>query len=244
MVEKIESQPWPLSVDDLRQWFPVFNQTYFGGRLTEPKWKINTRKSAVLGYFKRDRSNHLIAVSVYRKLCRTQYEATLLHEMIHLWQCTVLREARGGHGVSFKAKASEIERLSGSKYIIKRCVRLPQDSSDSPMAVDKPVEGFLFVWPDGDSLGICRCRLQSAGYLFQMILGPRYENIVLYRCKGTRIARLRQSVKVAHCYKCSAQAFETEIAPMIIEQIKLPAWRETMFKKISKKISKYFCISK
>ncbi|MBP5318771.1 MAG: SprT-like domain-containing protein [Paludibacteraceae bacterium] len=236
MVETLtpQSGAMQLTVADLHRWFLEFNPLYFDGQLPEPSWKIGRRKSSVLGYFRPDCS--LIAVSAYYPLDEQAYRTTLLHEMIHLWQHAVLHLRRGNHGDTFRQKAEAIRRQSDGRYVITRCTRLPEQVVQTRAEAPKPVNCYVFVWPDGDGYALCRASGPNLRYLYRQVLQPRFSEIRLYLCRGVEFRRMRNSRKVAHYYKYSAADWQTKIQPAVCREISLPKSLGGMFINILKNI--------
>ena len=95
-----------ITISYLNEKFDFYNNLYFGGKLRKPTFRINHSKRA-LGtfcpmYFEIEISDYYIRES-------KDYDNTLIHEMIHLYQCQFKTEDRR-HGSVFKAECKRINR--------------------------------------------------------------------------------------------------------------------------------------
>ena len=84
----------------LRACFDSVNAEYFGGALPRVEIRLSGRMSRRIGHFTSDPLEIVISRSLCTDAADGEAEATLRHEMIHLWQwCT---GAKPGHGPDFR----------------------------------------------------------------------------------------------------------------------------------------------
>lgn len=107
--------------------FEFYNQLCFGGKLTIPPIRLNTRK-AIMGVTKGqchidERGNGhweniSIEISVRMDLPEYEYIDTLVHEMIHYYIMSNNMTDDSPHGSLFRAKMEEITRKHGIRITI------------------------------------------------------------------------------------------------------------------------------
>ena len=87
-----------------------FNQAHFAGTLPEIPIRVSERMRTRLGEFRAELDGRAVEITIsHRHLRRDGWaaaEATLLHEMIHQWQCESGLPL--GHGRAFRRKAREL----------------------------------------------------------------------------------------------------------------------------------------
>ena len=105
------------SIPIVEKKFEKFNVEYFGGKLTKPRFTLNVSKNT-LGRCS-IKGTPTITLSIYYNVKEEDMENTLIHEMVHLYQHQVIKEAMN-HTASFKRLSAEIDKKSNGKYIITR----------------------------------------------------------------------------------------------------------------------------
>ena len=93
--------------------YKKFNSLYFDNLLPDPDGEMiifdittdKRYKSLGTAY---DRKPYMIRINFRYDLPEIEYQDTLLHEMIHIWQYVI--GYKGSHGKSFKKKAREINK--------------------------------------------------------------------------------------------------------------------------------------
>jgi hypothetical protein len=111
--------------------FAALNARHFGGALPVVPVRISGRLRRRLGQITVERaSGRPLAITIARRHVAThdwrEVEETLLHEMVHLWQCVNGR--RVDHGPVFRAKAREV----GVTAAARRMVRANCGTGDGP----------------------------------------------------------------------------------------------------------------
>lgn len=110
------------SIPIIEKKFEKFNIEYFEGKLAKPMFTLSVCKNT-LGRCslttKECKTKPTIMLSTYYNVKEEEMENTLIHEMVHLYQHQVLREAMNHKG-SFRRISAKIESLSQGKYLITR----------------------------------------------------------------------------------------------------------------------------
>jgi len=95
---------------NLREWFAVFNQRYFEGKLSEPKFAVGksrtrlgslswkTHRKLLFGV----KCDYTIRLSNYYDVEERDFKNVLLHEMIHLYIESQYVKDTSSHGVVFR----------------------------------------------------------------------------------------------------------------------------------------------
>ena len=96
----------------VKERYKVFNMLYFDNILPKPDEGIifivtNSKKIKSLGSSYPTRP-YKIRINFTYDLTEVEWEDTLLHELIHIWE--FLMGYSGGHGKTFKRKAKEINK--------------------------------------------------------------------------------------------------------------------------------------
>ena len=96
----------------VKERYKVFNMLYFDNILPKPDEGIifivtNSKKIKSLGS-SYPTSPYKIRINFRYDLPEIEWEDTLIHEMIHIWE--FLMGYSGGHGKTFKRKAKEINK--------------------------------------------------------------------------------------------------------------------------------------
>ena len=111
----------------LRLLFSQFNERYFSGALPAIPICLSSRMRSRLGQLTLDPSGQPADISISRRHLRAhgwdEAGHTLLHEMVHLWQCVSGQKV--DHGSKFRAKAREV----GVEAAARRWVRRPAHGS-------------------------------------------------------------------------------------------------------------------
>lgn len=106
-----------LTIDFIRENFHKFNKEYFGGSLVTPEFKITTRKrqlGCMSWNFKGYKRLYTICISNYYDRCKTDYQNTIIHEMIHLYiRQNDIKDTRRHHGKVFYDWADKINKQGG-----------------------------------------------------------------------------------------------------------------------------------
>lgn len=94
-----------------------FNKDYFGGEIniSNLTFRVSKKMSRTRGHYTPFKKEITLSYIVMQS--EKDWHHTLLHEMIHAWEDTVLKE-RPGHGFNFKLKAKNIRYLSNGQYKI------------------------------------------------------------------------------------------------------------------------------
>lgn len=112
----------------IRKWYNHFNKIYFEDILPNEgnpgdEYSIQflpiRKKVRYLGQCRYKDNHHIVLVlnNHYDWLIEIEWKNVLLHEMIHVWQ--YIMGYKGGHGVTFKKRAKEINSFGWgitSKY--------------------------------------------------------------------------------------------------------------------------------
>lgn len=121
-----------ITVPNIIEAFKRFNKQYFGDTLPMVTFRIKTTPKT-LGQCAIQKTEHNVTITItisnYYLINETDFEQTLLHEMIHLKQYVDFGSM--DHGVMFKLLAKTINEDSQHKYNISRCTsRLGYELSD------------------------------------------------------------------------------------------------------------------
>lgn len=197
-----------LTLDILNDWFGRFNDSYFGGALERPVFRI-TRAASYLGNFQGYRRKPpVIRLSVFYDRGEEALQTTLLHEMIHLWQFSV--RGKPDHGASFKAKAADIYSRSGGAYAITR--RTPVDG-EVP-ARQASVSCDVLLWREGDTWCVARADRGRAPVLLAWLRAEHPEAVTV-RGEGTLFASMPRSRRRVHYRRYVPKEFEEMVAPFL-----------------------------
>ena len=112
-----------VEVSQLRDWFTVFNKTYFGGALPEPAFAVGrsrTRLGSLSWRYKRVLLSrrpygYVIRISNYYDLDERRLKSVLLHEMIHLHIVSKGLRDTSPHGVLFR---KEMDAINADGWLI------------------------------------------------------------------------------------------------------------------------------
>lgn len=117
------------SIPTITKKFDKFNVAFFEGKLTRPTTFKITLSEHTLGrcavkmpvncYGIKGTPQTTISLSSYYNVSEEEMETTLIHEMIHLYQYQVLKEAMN-HKDSFRRLSAKIAKMSEDKYVISR----------------------------------------------------------------------------------------------------------------------------
>jgi hypothetical protein len=98
------------SLERLGLLFEALNQRHFMGSLPPVPIRISGRMRTRLGHLSLDQGGRPTDITISRQHLAAhgweEAEHTLLHEMVHLWQCAVGQPV--DHGPQFRAKAREV----------------------------------------------------------------------------------------------------------------------------------------
>jgi len=90
--------------------FTALNQRHFGGALPPVPIRLSRRMRTRLGHLALDAAGRPTEITISRRHLRAhgwdEVSHTLLHEMVHLWQCA--KGAAVDHGPAFRRKAHEV----------------------------------------------------------------------------------------------------------------------------------------
>ena len=100
-----------LTIDFIKERFNRFNAEYFSNRLVTPCFEISHCRRS-LGDFRNARTYYRIRLSDYYVRSERDFEQTILHEMIHLYQSQT-KSSDLKHGKTFKKVASFINNKGG-----------------------------------------------------------------------------------------------------------------------------------
>ena len=102
--------------------FQALNQRHFTGSLPAVPLRLSGRMRTRLGHLSLDRAGAPTDITISRRHLAAhgwdEAEHTLLHEMVHLWQCTVGHKV--DHGSQFRAKAREVGAVAAARRWVSR----------------------------------------------------------------------------------------------------------------------------
>jgi hypothetical protein len=102
--------------------FQALNQRHFTGSLPDVPIRLSGRMRTRLGHLSLDRDGRPTDITISRRHLAAhgwdETEHTLLHEMVHLWQCTVGHAV--DHGPKFRAKAREVGAVAAARRWVTR----------------------------------------------------------------------------------------------------------------------------
>ena len=105
------------SLERLGLLFQALNQRHFMGSLPPVPIRLSGRMRTRLGHLSLDRAGVPTDITISRRHLAAhgwdEAEHTLLHEMVHLWQCTVGHKI--DHGPRFRAKAREVGTVAAAR---------------------------------------------------------------------------------------------------------------------------------
>lgn len=201
-----------LTLDTLNVWFDRFNDSYFGGALERPVFRI-TRAASYLGNFQGYRRKPpVIRLSVFYDRGEDALRTTLLHEMIHLWQFRTL--GKPDHGASFKAKAADIYSRSGGEYAITR--RTPVDGEVS--ARQASVSCDVLLWREGDAWCVARADRGRTPVLLSLLRSEHPEALAV-RGEGALFVSMPRSRRRIHYRRYSPKEFEEKVVMFLKEPL-------------------------
>ena len=110
------------AVERLVQSFRALNAKHFGGALPEVPIRISGRLKRRLGQITVERATgRPLAITIARRHLAAhdwrEVEETLLHEMVHLWQC--VSGERVNHGAHFRAKARAVGVTAAARRMVR-----------------------------------------------------------------------------------------------------------------------------
>jgi hypothetical protein len=110
------------AVTRLEESFAALNARHFGGTLPALPVRISGRLRRRLGQITIERATgRPVGITIARRHVATHQwkdvEETLLHEMIHLWQC--VSGQRVDHGPRFRAKAREVGVTAAARRTVR-----------------------------------------------------------------------------------------------------------------------------
>jgi hypothetical protein len=106
----------------LAQSFQAFNARHFGGALPPVPIRVSARLTRRLGQITIERATgRPLAITLARRHVASHawhaVEETLLHEMVHLWQC--VNGNRVDHGPRFRAKARDVGVTAAARRTVR-----------------------------------------------------------------------------------------------------------------------------
>jgi hypothetical protein len=110
--------------------FTALNQRHFGGALPAVPVRLSGRMRTRLGHLALDAAGRPSEITISRRHLRAhgwdEVSHTLLHEMVHLWQCA--NGAAVDHGPAFRRKAREVGVTAAARRWVTRRER-PKDAA-------------------------------------------------------------------------------------------------------------------
>ena len=156
-LKKSNDEPIKLTYDYMKKKFDLYNKKYFEGKLFQPTFVINHSKRSLGCYVSnRNLSIHefsVLKMSDYYKRTEKDFDNTLIHEMIHLYQHQNNCCDRG-HGIVFKSQCARINkdgwnlsRLDSNSYEVSESVKKQANKTYYVGCYVKKgtTEGFIFV---------------------------------------------------------------------------------------------------
>ena len=131
------------TIDFMRSKFCEFNAIYFNNQLKVPFFEISHTKKS-LGDLITIGDEYTIRLTDYYVQTKKNYEETLLHEMIHLYQRQILNTS--GHGDSFIEKAYEINSKGKYNVEIKTDVSVFKTKKEHYVAVYQTYDNKYFLF--------------------------------------------------------------------------------------------------
>jgi|GEM_PF-4063864 len=122
-----------------------FNRKFFHNRIPVDslRFEISNRMKKTRGYY---RSDGLIKISSMLMVDESEWELTLLHEMVHCYQSYVMA-VRPDHGYTFKNIAKKIYQQSQGKYQITRITTICSEKVKATIREqNKQNNGAYLVW--------------------------------------------------------------------------------------------------
>jgi len=105
------------SLERLGLLFQALNQRHFMGALPNVPIRLSGRMRTRLGHLSLDRAGQPTDITISRRHLAAhgwdEAEHTLLHEMVHLWQCTMGHAV--DHGRQFRTKAREVGAIAAAR---------------------------------------------------------------------------------------------------------------------------------
>ncbi len=128
------------TIDYIRSKFIEFNTLFFDGKLPEPPFELSrARKTLGQVVYRRSHGtngmwhydNFIIRISSCIDMSETEWEDTILHEMIHLWILSNQWTDSSAHGMLFRHKMKELNTRHGRHVTIshRSAEELEQDRS-------------------------------------------------------------------------------------------------------------------
>lgn len=213
-----------LTEQQIRDLFDKLNKQFFNNALPQPN-RIEFRfVKKYLGQFHWEglydrRGICVIRFSTAYEMTDFEVEKVLIHEMVHEWQWTVGHNDH--HGVWFKHKANEINRLTNNKYEISRCTNL--ENNVCLKITRKNFSGGLIIYTSknrpGETFGAI-CPTTSIKRIKSWF--PNHSNVSsaeFYLYDGEEVSGWKKSVKKVHGYPIKKEEFKSKYAKSIIRKI-------------------------
>ncbi len=119
------------AVERLAQSFRELNARHFAGLLPAVPIRVSGRLTRRLGQLTMERATgRPLAITLARRHLAHDWrevEETLLHEMVHLWQC--VHDGTVDHGPRFRAKAREVGVTAAARRRVRDTIRGSGDGS-------------------------------------------------------------------------------------------------------------------
>lgn len=213
-----------LNEQQIRGLFDKLNKEFFNNALPQPNAIEFHYVKKYLGQFHwngryNNRGTCVIRFSTAWEMTDFEVEKVLIHEMIHEWQWTVGHSDH--HGVWFKHKANEINRLTNNKYKIARLTSL--ENNTCLKETRKSFTGGLIIYNTYSHPGVtfgAICPLDSFHSIQEWF--PKHKNIYdaeFYMFSGDGLKSWKRSVKRVHGYPIEKEEFKSKYANSIIRKI-------------------------
>lgn len=167
-----------LTTDLLKEWYNKFNQEFFNSEL--PTYNIDlcvSKTKRVLGSCQmRLFGEKTIKVSNYYIRTEIEYQTTLIHEMIHLYEA--IKFGVMSHGKFFKDMSRQIHIKSNGLYSIKRVSNIKYEVNDECCkSINQPIVLFQDSYGINSAIYPTKSLLNS---VIDFIKGRPYLKIIGY----------------------------------------------------------------
>lgn len=195
-----------LTIYQIEQWFKTFNKKYFSNNLKLPVFVISKTKTA-LGDFRRGTMPR-IRISEFYQRTEKEYQQTLLHEMIHLWQWQT-KQTDLNHGHAFKLMARHINK---DGWNIKRTTPISTVENNFPLT-----SVYLMLWENERGTAVAKVAEKSIWY-FKRWYTEYLDGFKVVEANGPLFAKMRLCRKRITFYTFNDKEFKEKVEPYIIKE--------------------------
>lgn len=143
-----------VNVNQLKEWFSVFNERYFGNELPEPSFAVGNSRTRLGSMswrtkrriFYKSAYDYTIRISNYFDMTEKLYKSVLLHEMIHLRIVSKRIKDTSAHGVEFRRM---MKSINSDGWDISVSTRIGSDMKTNRVAKTKQRIILAAVTTDG-----------------------------------------------------------------------------------------------